>query len=214
MNDNAMVVRPVNGSRRLRRVASIRLDGGAIVATDRRGRSRKFPIDGSDDSPGGFQYTRDMSDGGYYLEDRRGRSLVRLDGMNWDTDQLSALEDAAGLSVRSDPGSASPDPGMMTIQDPPYFSRASVSASIGMGAMALYWLHIAPEAVVNFLALPALVVCVYFIVVLKLSMPNKKEIAAMQKRADALSAETEAKADEILKRYGIDPAAEPEGDKP
>src|SRR4051794_3097800 len=99
-----LVVRPRSGSGRLRKNASIRMDGAAIVATDRRGRSRTFPLDGTDDSPSGFQYTRQLDDGGFYLEDRRGRSLVRLDSLNWSPEALSALEDAAGISVVSDPG--------------------------------------------------------------------------------------------------------------
>jgi|GEM_PF-2881708 len=176
VDETPMVVRPRSGSRSLRTNASIRLEDGAIVATDRRRRSRRFPIDGADDSPTGFQYTRDLDDGGLYLEDRRGRSLVRLVAMNWSAQELSSLEEAAGISVVTDPGSGHSSPGMMKIEDPPYFAWASTSAAIGIAAISLYWVHIAPESVMLVVALAALIVFAWFITLTKLAMPKRGDV--------------------------------------
>jgi len=202
------VVRPSSGSRRLRKNASIRLENGAIVATDRRGRSRSFPIDGTDEAPRGFRSTGKLG-GGYYLEDRQGRSFVRLDLMNWDPERLGDLEQAAGFKVVTDQGVPTDRPGMMKIEDPPYFACASMSAGLGIAAVSLYWVHIAPEAVMMLVALPALILFVWFITLTKLSMPSNKEIVAMQERAHELSVKADAQAEEILKRYGMgtDPEA-------
>jgi hypothetical protein len=207
-----VVVRPRSGSGRLRRKASIRLEGGAVVATDRLGRSRTFPIDGTDDSPSGFQYTRDLDDGGYYLEDRRGRSLVRLESMDWDIEALSALEEAAGFRVVSEPGSASASPGMMKIGDPPYFARASISAAVGISAVSLYWLHIAPEAIVLLVALPALILFVWFITLTKLAMPKREEVEAAAKRLHEARLRLDAETAEAAETSPV--RAEPETDKP
>jgi len=209
-----MVVRPKGGSRRLRRMASIRLDGSAIVATDRAGRSRTFPIDGTDDSPRGFRSAERLDDGGYYLEDRRGRALVRLQIMDWDVEQLGALEDAAGFKAVIDSGAPSDRGEMMKIEDPPYFARASISAAVGTAAVSVYWLHLAPEAVIDFVAVPALILFLWFITLTKLSMPNRKEIAAMQKHAHERAVQVLAETDEILKRYPVETAPETETDKP
>ena len=212
-DEKPMVVRPTDGSRRLRKNASIRLEGGALVATDRRGRGRAFPIDGTENAPRGFRGTGQL-DGRRYLEDRRGRALVRLDLMDWDPEQLGDLEDAAGFKVITDPGTPTDRPEMMKIEDPPYFAWASGSAAVGIGAVSLYWLHIAPEAIMTLVALPALILFVWFIALTKLSMPSSKEIAAMQEHAHEVSVKAEAQAEEILKRYGMETEPEPETDKP
>ena len=176
-DEKRMVVRPTSGSPSLRKNATIRLEGGAIVATDRRRRSRSFLIDGTDTSPRGFRGTGQL-DGRHYLEDQRGRALVRLDLMDWDPEELGDLEDAAGFKVVTDPGTPSDRPEMMKIEDPPYFAWAGVSAAVGTAAVSLYWLHIAPEAVMLLVALPALILFVWFVTLTKLSMPSGKEIAS------------------------------------
>jgi hypothetical protein len=213
-HETAMVVRPTSGSRRLRRNASVRLEGSAIVATDRRGRSRVFPIDGSDDAPRGFRSTMQLDNGGYYLEDREGRSLVRLRIMDWDPEQLHALDRPAGFEVVTDPATPSDRPEMMRIEDPPYFARASISAAVGVAAVSLYWLHFVPGAVMDFVALPALILFVWFITLTKLSMPTNKDIAAMQKHAQELAQKSEADWEELKKRYPDLAAADPETDTP
>ena len=208
-----MVVRPTSGSPTLRKKASIRFESGAIVVTDRRGTSRTFPIDGTEDAPRGFRSTGQM-DGRRYLEDQRGRALVRLDLMDWDPEQLGDLEEAAGFKLVTDPGTPSDRPEMMKIEDPPYFAWASTSAAVGIAAVSLYWLHIAPEAVMLMVALPALVAFAWFITLTKLSMPSGKEIEATQQRAAEMAPNALAEADEILKRYGVEPAPDAEADKP
>ncbi|HVW33740.1 MAG TPA: hypothetical protein VHL53_14480 [Acidimicrobiia bacterium] len=178
----AMVVRPASGSRRLRKNASLRLEGGAIVATDRRGRSRRFPIDGSDESPRGFRSAQQLDSGGYYLEDRRGRALVRLRIMDWDPEKVHALDEPAGFEPVIDPKRPSDRPEMMKIEDPPYFARASTSAAVGIAAVSMYWLHIAPEAVMLLVALPALILFLWFITLTKLAMPKREDLEAAARR--------------------------------
>ena len=96
-------VRPTKGSRRLRKEASLRLEGAAIVATDRQGRSRTFHIDGTDNSPSGFQYTRQLDDGGYYLIGLKQPAEKLFIGVPWSTDQVFAVTQqqakTMGLSV-------------------------------------------------------------------------------------------------------------------
>jgi hypothetical protein len=209
----SMVVCPRSGSRRLRRNASIRLGGGAIAATDRRGRSCRFPIDGTDESPRGFR-SAGLEGHGDYLEDRRGRALVRLQIIDWDPTKLHALDDAAGFKAVIDPGTPSDRPEMMKIEDPPYLAWASTSVAVGIAAVSLYWIHIAPEAVMLVLALPALILFAWFITLTKLAMPSSKEIRATQQRAAEMAPKALAEAEEILKRYGVEAAPEPEPDKP
>lgn len=43
--------------------------------------------------------------------------------MNWDPEKLGDLEKAAGFKVVTDPGTPMDGPGMMKIEDPPYFAR-------------------------------------------------------------------------------------------
>jgi hypothetical protein len=211
--EKTFVVRPSSGSWRLRRMASFRLEGGALVATDRRGRSRTFPVDWTDTAPRGFRSTGQM-DGRRYLEDQRGRALVRLDLIEWDPEQLGDLEEAAGFKLVTDPGTPADRPEMMKIEDPPYFAWASTSAAVGIAAVSLYWIHIAPEAVMLVLALPALILFAWFITLTKLAMPSSKEIRATQQRAAEMAPKALAEAEEILKRYGVEAAPEPEPDKP
>ena len=84
----------------------------------------------------------------------------------------------------------------------------------GIAAVSLYWLHIAPEAVMLLVALPALILFVCFITLTKLSMPNNKEIAAMQKHAHERAVQTDALVEDILKRYPDQTAPESETDTP
>ena len=93
---------------------------------------------------------------------------------------MGALEQASGFKAVIDPRTPTDRPEMMKIEDPPYFARAGASAAVGTAAVSLYWLHIAPEAVMILVALPALILFLWFITLTKLSMPSNKEIAAMQ----------------------------------
>lgn len=205
--ETPMVVHPASGSRQLRKSASIGLEDGAFVATDRRGRRRRFPIDGGENSPRGFR----SADGVFYLEDRSGRALIRFDTLDWDWQQVGPVQEAAGFDVLTEPGTPSPNPEMMKIQDPPYFARASASAAVGTAAVSLYWLHFAPEAVMLLVALPALILFLWFITLTKLAMPKREDMEAAAKHvhearlrldaeeaqaAEAASARRDAEADE------------------
>jgi hypothetical protein len=205
-----MVVRPRSGSRRLRRNASLRLDGGSIVATDRRGESRNFPIDGTDNAPRGFRSAERLDDGGYYLEDRRGRALVRLQIIDWKVEEVGALEDAAGFKAVIDPGTPSDRPEMMTIEDPPYFARASISAAVGTAAVSLYWLHIAPEAVMDYVALPALILFVWFITLTKLAMPKREVVEAEARRLHEARLRLDAESAKEAESTSVRSEAEPD----
>ena len=207
------MVRPSSGSRPLRRHARIRFESGAIVVTDRRGTSRTFRIDGTEDAPRGFRSTGQM-DGRRYLEDQRGRALVGLALMDWDPEHWGDLEEAAGFKLVTDPGTPSDRPEMMKIEDPPYLAWASTSAAVGIAAVSLYWLHIAPEVVMMLVALPAVILFVWFVTLTKLSMPSNKEIAAMQKHAHEMAMKTEADWEELKKRYPDLAEADPETDTP
>lgn len=99
------LLRPRNGLPSFRRKAGFSLKEGVITASDRRGRSRSFAIDGTDRSPVGFLRKRDLEG----LVDGAGNMLTRSYGVDWGSSDFINFLVAADLRWVSD-DSDSPDP--------------------------------------------------------------------------------------------------------
>jgi hypothetical protein len=93
-------ISPVQGTRRFRRNARLALEDGALVATDRRRRHHRFPLDGSPESPARFDETfssKEHGRGQFVYLDGRGQALVIGFAGDWDGDEQIALNEAAGI---------------------------------------------------------------------------------------------------------------------
>ena len=182
MGAEPLTIRPRSGTRALRENASLRLEDGAITATDRRGRSRTFPLIGAENSP--VCVGSALREGGdYWLEDPKGRALLVLDSLEWDGDELFNFKQAAGLelNVRSPGESPAPKrPDVFRVMDPPYVSWAIRATAVGGAAISLRWLHVAPEVFVYVVALPALVFLLWCLFMNKISSPGAED----QRRVD------------------------------
>jgi hypothetical protein len=97
---DVVVLRPRNGLPSLRGHAGYVLENGVITASDRRGRSRSFPLDGTENAPAEFR-TIGRTDG---LVDGAGNMLTRAYGVNWGVhDFVDFLAAADLMMVSCDP---------------------------------------------------------------------------------------------------------------
>ena len=89
-----VILRPVTGLPKFRKNVSLRFDGSAIVVTDRRGRSRTFPLDGTDRAPSDLRVFRVENQG---LMDGAGKLLALWENGIWNSKEEVALIAATGL---------------------------------------------------------------------------------------------------------------------
>jgi hypothetical protein len=122
MGTEPLTIRPRSGTRALRKKASLRLEDGAILATDRRGRSHTFQLAGAENSPTGFGRALYDGRGPYWLQDHSGRSLLLLDRGDWDGDEFFKFRKATGLDAhgRKEPPPKRPD--VFRVMDPAYLN--------------------------------------------------------------------------------------------
>jgi hypothetical protein len=166
-----LIIRPSSGSSALRKHASLRVEDAAIIATDRRGRTRTFRLDGAEDSP--VCFGRAMIEGGdYWLEDRSGRALLLLEILDWDDDAFLKFILATGLWTHERKQAPAKRPDVFRVKDPPYVIWAIRASGIGGAAVALYWLHIVPEPLVYVVGLPALGFFLWCFVMNKITSPS------------------------------------------
>jgi hypothetical protein len=95
-------VEPFSGTRRFRRTARMCVRDGALVATDRRGRTFSFPMDGTPQAPARFVVTfaseeRDGHGRFAYL-DGSGQAIIRGLNHEWNHFEQMEFNDAAGIA--------------------------------------------------------------------------------------------------------------------
>jgi hypothetical protein len=180
-----LTIRPRSGTRSLRKHASLRLEDGAIVATDRRGRSRTFQLEGAENSP--VCFGRALVEGGdYWLEDRCGRALLLLEDLDWDGDEFFKFRQASGLEAHGRRQAPRKRPDIFKVMDPPFLSWGIRASGIGGAAVALNWLHIAPEPLVYLVGLPALLFLLWCLLMTKLSSPSAEDLRKLDEDLIAL----------------------------
>lgn len=178
MGTGPLTIRPRSGTRALRKHASLRLEDGTIIAMDRRGRSRTFSLTGAENSPACAGSALAES-GDYWLEDRNGRALLVLNSADWDGDELFNFKQALGLELNiRGPGERPPPkrPDVFRVMDPPYLSWGIRASAVGGAVIALRWLHIAPEFLVLWVAVPSLVLTIWFLFMHQRSAPTHEQI--------------------------------------
>src|SRR5436309_12532254 len=89
-----MVLRPVTGLPGFRKNVTLRFTGSAIVVMDRRGRSRTFPLDGTDRAPSDLRVFRVGNQG---LMDGAGNLLALWENGIWISKEVMTLIGATGL---------------------------------------------------------------------------------------------------------------------
>ena len=103
MSDGASpkVLTPFAGTRRFRRNARLAIQAGALIATDRRGCRRIYPMDGTPDAPTRFAVTlaSDERDGNgrFAYLDGRGQAVVRGLNDHWNHFEQTEFNDPAGI---------------------------------------------------------------------------------------------------------------------
>lgn len=170
-----LTIRPRSGTRSLRKRACLRVEDGAIVATNRRGRIRTFPLADAENSPTSFGSA--LADGRvlFWLQDRTGRSVLLLDLGDWDDSEFAKFERATGLrGSGTQPPPKRPD--VFRVMDPAYLNWGIRAAAVGGAAISLRWLDAAPELVVLWVALPCLVFAVWCLFMHQRSSPSHEQV--------------------------------------
>jgi hypothetical protein len=99
----SIAMSPDQGSRRFRRTARLALEDGALVATDRRGRHHRFPLDGTADAPVRFEVTfssKEHGRGQFVYFDGKGQGLIVGFVGDWDAEKQTELNDLAGIPLK------------------------------------------------------------------------------------------------------------------
>lgn len=196
-----IIVRPRYGLPRFKRTASVAWKDGAIVATNRWGKARAFPLADSEDSPkhsgGYFDGDRNL----WWLIDSNDQLLLLVDLEGWRPVDFNDIEDAAGDDFSQPVSDEIPQmrPDVFKVGDLPLLRWAFGCVAIGTVAMSLRWLHVLPEAVVVGVALPALLGTLWLMALLWIARPSSDEkahAAYVLGHLDEISAAAEA---------GIDP---------
>jgi len=141
-----ITLRPEQGLPKFRRNASLHLDEDAITVTDRHGRSRRFPLDGSETAPAKIWVFGIEKQG---LVDGSGRLLAVWENGLWGAENLVLFTIAAGLKwgVQDDPKLAPMRSDGLKIFDIPALPMAGSFASIGIVAYGASQFQVAPDVV-------------------------------------------------------------------
>ena len=173
-----VVVRPRYGLPRFKRNACVELADGAIIATNRWGKSRRFPLSGAENSPEKSGSYFDGDRNLWWLEDSNTQLLLLVDLTGWRPVDFNEIEGAAGYPYPPASDRILPvRPDGFKVGDLPILRWAMACVAIGIGAMSLRWLHVLPELVVLAVALPALVATLWCMLLLWIARPNAEERA-------------------------------------
>jgi len=144
-----IVLRPVTGLPGFRKHVSLRLRNGAIVVTDRRGRSREFSLDDSDRAPEGIFVFGIMQEG---MLDRGGRLLAVWENGIWRSDEFMRLISATGLHWGMYEQAAPPlRSDGIRVFDWPTISMMRTCSSVGVVGFAALQLHFLPSSLADLL---------------------------------------------------------------
>lgn len=101
-DDVSLVNRPGRGTWRYRRNCSLRLEDGALVATDRRKRETRVLLNGGPQSPvAHLSHFRTEPNASYYVDGNGDAVIKVVEPARWDPDTEFAMAKAAGLRVDS-----------------------------------------------------------------------------------------------------------------
>lgn len=139
---NSLSIHARAGTRRFRRNARITVHDGKMVITDRRRRSRSFPLDDSPERPAyllAFMPSEDNRGTAVAVADGKERLLANVDVASFGYDQLAALEQAAGLTrkFRMHPAELGPwHPEGLQLLDTNFWAWGPVAGPIGFAVGA------------------------------------------------------------------------------
>jgi hypothetical protein len=176
-------LKPETGLPRFRRNASLRLDDGVIVATDGRGRSRRFELDGTDRAPARVRSFGLDKQG---LMDGEGNLLALWEKAIWGLDgRIVDLCVAAGIKFGTQDTTTLPPMRSdgIKIFDVPALPIMSASSSIGIVAFAASQVHVAPDVVTVPIMIVALSVALISFVLWRRAERLDPEAAERQRQA-------------------------------
>lgn len=93
--ETAGVLRPTGGSRRFRRNCSLLAEEGAVAVTDRKGKTTRFALDGTDNAPAHMASYLFRDE--FVVVDGKGRGLIISDDGLWDGDEQKQFCEVAGI---------------------------------------------------------------------------------------------------------------------
>ncbi|HEY4409192.1 MAG TPA: hypothetical protein VGO87_04880, partial [Acidimicrobiia bacterium] len=148
-----IVLHPETGLPRFRRTASLRVQDGVITATDGKGRSRSFPLDGTTSAPARVRAFGMDQEG---LMDGAGNLLAVWEHGIWGGAAIVDFSVAAGIKfgTQDDPALPPLRSDGIKIFDIPALSVASVCSAVGIVAFGASQLHVVRDAI----AVPVMVV--------------------------------------------------------
>jgi len=178
-----IVLKPESGLPGFRRKASLRLESDAIVATDGRGRSRRFPLDGSDRAPArmwGFG----LAGGREGLLDKAGNLMAVWDDGIWGGEARADFCIAANIKWgMQDEGSVPPlRPDGIKIVDFPALPLASTFSTIGIVAYAAHQFDFVPDVITLPIMIVALAAALVCLVLWKKASRLDPEVAERRRR--------------------------------
>lgn len=122
------VLRPKGGTRKFRKNCRLVAEEGAILATDRNGRTTRFPIDGSLDAPKEMMTYLHEED--FIILDGNGRGIIAGPYVLWDADESAGFCELAGIEgcVTNTHSPAPLRPDGVRLEEPAWLRRYVVSA--------------------------------------------------------------------------------------
>jgi hypothetical protein len=189
-----MTLRPETGLPRFRRNASLRLEDGAIIATDRHGQSRYFRLDGTEHAPARVRVFGIDKQG---LMDHAGRLLAVWENAVWGGENMADFCIAAGIKwgVQDEPKLPPMRPDGIKMFDIPVLPMAGAFSSVGIVAFGASQVHAGPDIVTVPVMMSALTGSAISLVLWKIASRMTPEVAERRKR-DMQEALAEARLDD------------------
>jgi hypothetical protein len=192
-----IMLRPKQGTTRFRKHVSLRLEDEAIDATDRRGRTRRFPLDETDRAPAEVRIFGLMEQG---LVDGAGNLLALWENGIWDTKKEVEFCTRAGLGVVGFDNSELPQMRSDGIKmfDIPALSMMQLCSAIGAVGFAGIELHIGPEPLADaVLTLGFAGSVTSFVLWRRASRPNRNAAARRKRTSQGALAEADAADEDV-----------------
>jgi hypothetical protein len=176
-----IVLHPETGLSRFRRTASLRVQSGVITATDGKGRSRSFPLDGTPRAPARVRAFGMDQEG---LIDGAGNLLAVWEHGIWGGAAIVDFSVAAGIKfgAQDDPALPPLRPDGLKIFDIPALSIASACSAVGIVAFGTSQFHVVPDIITIPVMVVALIVALIGLILWRKASRLDPEVAERRRK--------------------------------
>jgi len=127
------ILRPTGGTKKFRRNCRLVAEEGAIAATDRNGKTTRFPLDGTDAAPA--EMITYLGKDPFVIVDGRGNTVVTSPFLLWDTSERADFCEVVHIAFNGNNVDPAPPPlraDGVRLEEPAWLRRYVVSVPYAM----------------------------------------------------------------------------------